>query len=320
MSRTAPKRHRHRGPAARPRRRRILAFLVLVTGSGFLALSGPSPAWAADTTQYAADPSRGNGVAVPFEGLVDRDGNPVSISGAIGVDLVLGSTQEPYLPCQNFNQATGAGDTYLNACQERGSYATYTRFAAGRSLLFPHGYFMGDSQPDLVRGGTLNTGWGSRTAGLSFEFYPQVDRDKEFVHSRFYIDAFGHRANGWTYSAWVGRITLATLNDPGTARIGGRITDGGSTPARDRVRFLIFGGDARSSSDYPISSFAVFTSTGEPTWDSGAMYAGPQRIAVTDTANGRQCVIDLKGISGRDNVLDLDLSRPDFGRAGSVCR
>ncbi|CUU57239.1 hypothetical protein Ga0074812_11175 [Parafrankia irregularis] len=323
MSRTAQQqrhrhRHHHRRRATGPRRR-FLAVLVLLAGSGLLTLGGSTPAWAADTTQYAGDTTRGLGVAVPFEGLTDQNGNPVPISGAVGVDLVLGSTQQPYLPCQNYNRATGTGDTYVNACQERGSYATYTRFATGKGLMFPHGYFMGDSQPDLVHGGTLNTSWGSRTAGLSFEFYPQLDRDPEFVHSRFYIDVFDHHANGWTYSAWVGRIKLATLNDPGTARVGGRLTDGGRAPAKDRVKFLIFGGNAESSNGYPISSFAVFTSSGASTWDSGAMYAGPQRITVTDTATNRECVIDLKGISGRNNTLDLDLAQPGFGAPGAVC-
>ncbi|WP_018504024.1 hypothetical protein [Parafrankia discariae] len=319
MSRTLRKRSSRRGLAAGVGRKILVAF-VFLAGGGLVVVGAPSPALAADTTQYAGDSTRGNGAAVPFEGLTDQNGGPVPISGAIGVDLVLGSTQQPYLPCQNYNRNTGTGDTFVNACQERGSYATYTRFATGKGLVFPNGYFMGDSQPDLVNGGTLNTGWGRRTAGLSFEFYPQVDRDAEFVHSRFYIDVFDHRANGWTYSAYVGRIKLTTLNDPGTAQVGGRLTDGGLTPARDRVKFLIFGGDARSSTGYPISSFAVFTSSGAANWSSGALYAGAQRVTVTDTANGRECVMDLKPISGRGNTLDLDLSQPGFGHAGSVCR
>ena len=85
-------------------------------------------------------------------------------------------------------------------------------------------------QPDLVHGGQLRTDWGERTAGLSFEFYPQLDRDADFVHSRFYIDRFYHRANGWTYSAEVGRITLTTLADPGTAAISRTVPE--SAPSR----------------------------------------------------------------------------------------
>lgn len=63
----------------------------LLMASVALLVLLPSTALAADTTQYAINPTRGNGVAIPFEGYTDQRGNPVPISGAVGVDLVFGS-------------------------------------------------------------------------------------------------------------------------------------------------------------------------------------------------------------------------------------
>ncbi|WP_261555092.1 hypothetical protein [Frankia tisae] len=292
---------------------------LLVAGLLTLVVAQPGVARAADTVQFAGDASRGNGVAVPFEGFTDRRGGPVPIGGAVGVDLVLGSTARPYLPCQHYDPLARTGDTFVNACQERGSYATYTRFPAGGGLVFPNGYFMGNAQPDLVRGGGLPTGWGSRTSGLSFEFYPELRRDGDYVHSRFYIDRFTHRANGWAYSTAVGRIALTTLADPGTARLGGRMTVGGRAPSPGRAKVVIFGGEARSSTGYPISSFAVQTGSGAPTWISSPLYAGDQRITVTDTATHRSCVLDRHGVRGPNNVVDFDLAAPGFGHPDSVC-
>ncbi|WP_322761003.1 hypothetical protein [Frankia sp. Cr2] len=302
--------------AGRGRARIAALTLMSIT---VLLLAQPTPAQAADSTQYGGDASRGLGVAIPFSGFTDRNGQPVAISGAVGADLVLGSTTRPYLPCQNFDPRTGTGDTFVNACEVRGSYATYTRFAAGNGILFPHGYFMPDTQPNLVEGGSLRTDWGARTAGLSLEFYPDVTRDQEYVHSRFYVDRFNHRANGWTYSAYVGTIALATLADPGTAQITGNVTRGGAAPAKNEIRFMIFGGDARSSVGYPISSFTVTYSSGGPDWTSGAMYAGSQRVTVDDSSTGHQCIYDLPKITGADNHMDFDVARPGFGRNGGQC-
>ncbi len=299
--------------AAYGRRRVATITLVFVT---LILLAQSTPAQAADSTQYRGDASRGTGVAIPFSGFTDRDGRAVPISGAVGVDLVLGSTAQPYLPCQNYDPRTGTGDTFVNACEVRGSYTTYTRFPVGAGTVFPNGYFMPDTQPDLVNGGSLKTDWGARAAGLSVEFYPDVTRDQEYVHSRFYVDQFNHRANGWTYSPYVGSIKLATLADPGTAEITGNVTRGGSTPPKDQIRFTVFGGDARSSTGYPISSFAVTYSLGGAGWTTGAMYAGSQRVTVDDTATGHQCIYDLRGIAGTNNHMDFDFARPGFGRGG----
>ncbi len=303
-------------PGVADGRRRAATFTVISMTVILLAQS--APAQAADSTQYAGDASRGLGVAIPFSGFTDRNGQPVPISGAVGADLVLGSTSRPYLPCQNYDPRTGTGDTFINACEVRGSYTTYTRFAAGQGILFPHGYFMPNTQTDLVNGGSLQTDWGARTAGLSLEFYPDVTLDQEYVHSRFYVDYFNQRANGWTYSYHVGTIKLVTLADPGTARIIGTVTRNGTAPAAKEIRFTIFGGDARSSANYPISSFAVTYSNGTA-WTSGAMYAGPQRVTVDDTATGHQCIYDLSSITGPDNRMDFDVARPGFGRNGGHC-
>jgi hypothetical protein len=292
--------------------------LAMAAVVAVVAVALPGVARAADTVHYPGVTSRGNGVAVPFEGFVDGRGGPARVGGAVGVDLVLGSTARPYLPCQHYDQRTRTGDTFVNACQERGSYATYTRFPAGGGLVFPHGYFLGNTQPDLVRGGSLTTGWGARAAGLSFEFYPDPRHDDEYVHSRFYVDQFTQHANGWTYSASVGRIPLRTLADPGTARLGGRMTVGGRPPAPGRVSVVVFGGSARSSKDYPISSFAVYAGAGAPTWATSPLYAGSQRITVTDTATHRTCVLDRWNIRG-NTVVDFDLALPGFGHPESVC-
>ncbi|KLL10112.1 hypothetical protein FrCorBMG51_20035 [Protofrankia coriariae] len=294
------------------------AATLTVISMAVILLAQTTPAQAADSTQYAGDSSRGLGVAIPFSGFTDRNGQAVPISGAVGADLVLGSTAQPYLPCQNYDPLTGTGDTFINACEVPGSYTTYTRFAAGQGILFPHGYFVPDVQPDYVNDGSLRTDWGARAAGLSLEFYPDVALDQEYVHSRFYVDYFNHRANGWTYSYHVGTIKLVTLADPGTARIIGSVTRNGAAPAAKEIKFTIFGGDARSSADYPISSFAVTYSNGTD-WTSGAMYAGSQRVTVDDTATGHQCVYDLPRISGPDNRLDFDVARPGFGRDGGHC-
>ncbi len=294
--------------------RSVTAWAVIAVA----ALALPGTARAADTVGYSPAPSRGNGVAVPFEGFVGGGGGPAPVGGAVGVDLVLGSTAQPYLPCQHYDRQSRTGDTFVNACQERGSYATFTRFPAGGGLVFPHGYFLGDTQPDLVRGGTVNTGWGARAAGLSFEFYPEPGRDAEFVHSRFYVDRFTRQANGWTYSADVGRIPLLARTDPGTAHFGGRLTVGGRPPAPGRVSITVFGGSARSSSGYPISSFAAFTGTGAPSWTSTPLYAGSHRITVVDTTTRRRCVLDRLGVRG-DVAVDVDLALPGFGHPDSSC-
>ncbi|MBL7491870.1 hypothetical protein I6A60_29550 [Frankia sp. AgB1.9] len=291
------------------------AVPLLVTTVALLVLL-PSTALAADTTQYAINPTRGNGVAIPFEGYTDRHGNPVPISGAVGVDLVFGSNSNQYLPCQNFNPSTGTGDTFVNACQTPSSYATYTRFPVGGGLLFPHGYFMGNTQPDLVHGGMLTTNWGARATALSVEFYPQLDLDSVYVHPRFDVSRFDHYANGWSYSPAVGRITLATLADPGTTHFGGRLTDAGRPVAAGRARITIFGGEAHSSTGYRIASFAVVTSTGADHWDSGAMYAGGQQLYILDTVTHQQCIVDRPVITG---AIDIDLARPGFGDAHARC-
>jgi hypothetical protein len=273
----------------------------------------PTAASAADSTRYPGKPGRGKGVAIPFEGYTAPGGGPLQTAGAVGVDLVLGSSTRPYLPCQN------PADSFIDACEEQGSYTTYTRFAAGAGLLFPHGYFMGNVHRNVARGGNLRTGWGAHAAGLSVEFYPETRRDKEFVHPRFYVDRFDHRANGWSYSANIGRIAVRTLADPGTTRVGGSFTDAGAPVAPNRVRILVFGGHATSSTGFPISSFAVWDSTGKSSWTSGPMYAGPQRITVTDRATGRECTVVFRNMTGPDNSLDFDVSRPGFGRRGRSC-
>jgi hypothetical protein len=277
-----------------------------------MAVSLPE-AWAADTIQFPSDPSRGNGVAIPFEGYTDRFGGPLPISGAVGVDLVLGSPAHKYLPCQNLT------DTFINACEERASYTTYTRFGAGQGLLFPHGYFMGNVQRNIVTGGYVQTDWGRRTGTLSVEFYPELSHDREYVHPRFEAERFNPNVNGWAYSAPIGRIAVLTLADPGTTRVSGGITDQGRAIAKDRVRILVFGGRASSSTGHPISSFAVWDSTGETSWTSGAMYAGPQVITVTDKTTGRTCDVVYNNMTGPNHRLDFDLSRPGFGRSGRTC-
>lgn len=293
-------------------RTRRMAYTAAVCALALVAVSSTA-AWGADTTQFPKDPSRRNGVAIPLEGYTDLSGGLLPISGAVGVDLVLGSPTDKYLPCQNL------AETYINACEERGSYTTYTRFGAGRELLFPYGYFMGNVQRDIVTGRSVRTDWGRRAATLSVEFYPDVRRDREYVHPRFEVERFTPNANGWAYSAPIGRIAVPTLADPGTTRIGGSITDGGRAIAKDRVRILVFGGRASSSTGFPISSFAVWDSAGETSWTSGAMYEGPQVITVTDKASGRTCDIVYDTMTGRDNRLDFDISRAGFGGTGHRC-
>ncbi|MCM3887371.1 hypothetical protein [Frankia sp. R82] len=296
----------------------LTRMAVTLTVAVAAATALPRAALAADTRDYPAVASRGNGVAVPFQGFVGADGRPTPIGGAVGVDLVLGSTARPYLPCQHYNRQSGTGDTFVNACQEKGSYATYTRFPAGSGLVFPHGYFVGNTQPDLVRGGVLNTDWGARTAGLSFEFYPDPRYDAEYVHSRFYVDAFTRPANGWTYSVDFGSIPLLTATDPNTARLGGQLTVAGRPPAPGRVSMTIFGGTAHSSTGQPISSFAVYAGSGSSRWTTSPLYAGSQRITIVDTATRRQCMLDRLNVRGNVTV-DFDLAQPGFGHPDSVC-
>ncbi|WP_232793891.1 MULTISPECIES: hypothetical protein [Pseudofrankia] len=288
------------------------AAFAVVLNLLFMAMSSAG-AWAADTTQFPKDPSRRYGVAIPFEGYTDLHGGLLPISGAVGVDLVLGSPTNKYLPCQNL------AETYINACEERGSYTTYTRFQAGQGLLFPFGYFMGNIQRDIVTGRYVRTDWGRRTATLSVEFYPDINRDREYVHPRFEVERFNPNTDGWAYSAPIGRIAVPTLADPGTTRVSGSITDGGTAIPKDRVRILVFGGRASSSTGFPISSFAVWDSAGETSWTSGAMYEGPQVITVTDKATGHTCDVVYHNMTGRDNTLDFDISRPGFGGTGHKC-
>jgi hypothetical protein len=292
----------------------VTVFLAVAFGA-----ITPSAARAADTTDYGPLPGRSQGVAVPFTGFTGPGGRAVPIWGAVGVDLVLGSTAQPYLPCKHYDQGKGDSDTFIDACVVPGSYTTYTRFSSGAGLLFPFGYFVGNVQPDIQRGGSLRTGWGQRTAGLSFEFYPEPDRALDYVHSRFYVDVFDRGVGGWSSSAPVGSIPVATLSDPGTTRLNGYVTDGGRTPAKGRVRFTVFGGTARSSSGYPISSFAVTSSTGQRYWTTGAMYAGPQSIRVDDTATGRSCTWKVARMTGTGNRWDFDLARKGFGHAAGTC-
>ncbi|MDT3438628.1 MULTISPECIES: hypothetical protein [unclassified Pseudofrankia] len=289
-----------------------MAASVVVLSLLFMAVSS-TEAWAADTTQFPIDPSRHKGVAIPFEGYTDHLGGILPISGAVGVDLVLGMPTHKYLPCQNLT------DKFINACEERGSYTTYTRFRAGQGLLFPYGYFMGNMQRDIVTDHYVQTDWGRRATNLSVEFYPELSRDREYVHPRFQIDHFNPRVNGWAYSAPIGRITVLTLADPGTTRVSGGITDGGKAIAKDRVRILVFGGNASSSTGYPVSSFAVWDSAGETSWTSGAMYAGTQLITVTDKATGHTCDVRYGNMTGSNNHLDFDISQPGFGRIGRKC-
>jgi len=298
----------------------VLKRMLPLTAVAFTVLVLlPGTARAADTIQYQSYPGRGDGVAVPFEGYTDRNGGPIPIGGSVGVDLVLGPASAPYLPCQNFDSATGAGDTFVNACETRGSYATYTRFPAGGGLVFPNGYFLGNTQPDRVRGGTLTTNWGARASALSVEFYPPADLDMVWVHPRFNVNRFDHYANGWAYSAPVGRIALSKLGDPGTTHFGGRLTDAGRPVTAGRVRITIFGGEAHSSTGFRIASFAVRTSTGTGSWDSGAMYTGGYQLYVLDTATHRQCVIGRPGITTAGATIDIDLARPGFGDARARC-
>jgi hypothetical protein len=49
------------------------------------------------------------------------------------------------------------------------------------------------------------------------------------------------------------------------------------------------------------------------------MYAGPQRITVTDRATGRECSVVFRNMTGPNNRLDFDVSRPGFGRRGNSC-
>ena len=279
---------------------------------GLLALASltfPIPALADDTTNYPwirPDNWLSQVIVSPTGGAG---------SGHIVVDLLLEKSGQSYNPCQN------SADTYYGAC-DGGVYkvAIYTL----GSNDFPYGIFIDNSNNNLSHF------WARRVGAIFLEVYPySVSVPAPLDGYRLDPGAcnctvtggFQVIINDWKggYSANIGSLHAMDLSDSDAGRLNGFIKRNGSPVMQDDVNIDWFGQEStvsRTSTGYPVQSFASWPTNSDGYYTSGPVLKGNYHIYVLDKGANRkvECLgINIKGTYDR---LDMELAQQHFGLDG----
>ncbi|HEX7963138.1 MAG TPA: hypothetical protein VF466_00960 [Candidatus Saccharimonadales bacterium] len=288
-----------------------LAFVGLLVGC-FMSIGSPR-ASADDTANYPwirpdnwvaqimANPTGGNGW------------------GHMTVDIELDKPGAAYNPCHN------TSDSFEAACDTPGGFYKVLRYHPGYSD-FPYGVFIDNSNNGI------NHYWARRVKKVYMEIYPwstipggplsgyKLDPGACgcIVHGGFQVIVSDWKGG---YSADIGKLQVTALEESDVGRLNGFIKRNGAHVGQDEVNIDWFGQDpntTRSSTHYPVYSFASWPTNTDGYYTSGPVLKGNYHIYVTDKGPGGhgpthqvECVgIPIHSTSDR---MDLELTQQHFG-------
>jgi hypothetical protein len=234
--------------------------------------------------------------------------------GHIGVDVSLGEYPGTYNPCHN------ASDAYVGACDSPGSYYKVQRYRPGTND-FPFGIFIDSSNAGQ------DHHWAKRMKTVYLEIYPySIPVNAPLDGYRLDPGACGCTVVGgmqvviddWKggYSANIGQLSAPALGDSGVGKMNGFVRRGSTPLGANEVNVDWFAQDTtttRSSTGYPVRSFASWPTNQDGYYTSGPVVNGNYKIFVTEKATGKkvECVgIKVAGVADR---LDMDLSQLHYG-------
>lgn len=234
--------------------------------------------------------------------------------GHIVVDIQLEKPGQAYNPCHNIS------DTYSAACGSSGGYYKVVRYNS-TSNDFPYGIFIDNSNNGS------NHFWARRVSTAFLEIYPySVSVPAPLDGYRLDPGACGCVVyggfevviNDWKggYSADIGNLRAVSPSDSDAGKLNGFIKRNGSTVKQGDVNIDWFGQDSsknRSSSDYPVYSFASWPANSDGYYTSGPVIKGNYHIYVLDKGGNRKVECVGIPINGSADRLDMELTQQHFG-------
>lgn len=254
-------------------------------------------------------------------------------SGYIGVDIWWPTSNGGiYNPCQN------SGDAYYGACvlSNSGQTSYYkVQHYTPTSTDFPYGIFIDNQDQNYCTSAswcqnpsasTVNHGWARLITNASIEVYPiysggQYNAAANSVGGVRVQVSFPNFANGGRYSNNIGNITLPQLGQPNVGKLNGFVTYDGAPVSNNRLLLEAFQEQSTlsSSTEYPVTGFAVTNSNSDGYYNLGAVPSGTYKIYITDTQTNHQIILSDVNISTTYERLDFQLQDSCFGHTGSTC-
>jgi hypothetical protein len=295
----------------------LLLTLILIFGVAYLVLFiNKTTVHADNTTNYPwirPDNWLSQSIKKPSGGVTQ---------GHIGVDVQLTKSGSSYNPCHNVS------DSFVAACESPGGYYKVHRYTPSSSD-FPYGIFIDNSNSGA------NHFWARRLRTVFLEIYPySVSVGSPFSGYRLdpgacgcsVVGGFQLVVNDWKggYSADIGTIRAASFSDPDVGKLNGFVRRSGSTVQQGEVNIDWFGeqtSKSRSSTSYPVYSFASWPTNNSGYYTSGPVLKGTYHIYVKDKGPGQagplrtvECVgVPVKSQHDR---IDLQLNALHFGLDG----
>ncbi len=232
--------------------------------------------------------------------------------GHIVVDLLLEKPGASYNPCQNFS------DSFHSAC-DGGVYKVQRYNSSSND--FPFGIFV-----DNVNSNQSHF-WARRVGAIFLELYPYsvsvsapldgYRLDPGACNCTVY-GGFQVIINDWKggYSANIGSLRTVILSDSDAGRVNGFIKRNGTAVKQNDVNIDWFGQESstsRSSTGYPVQSFASWPTNNDGYYTSGPVLKGNLHIYVLDRVGNRK--VECFGINVRStgDRYDMDLGAQHFG-------
>ncbi len=245
--------------------------------------------------------------------------------GHIGVDIKLGRVpNDIYNPCHN------ASDTYYQLCAIPGGYYKVHNYWLGGND-FPYGIFV-DSKDDKTQ---ISHNWAKRVGSVFMEIYPySVAVPKGSDGYRLDPGACGCTVyggyqvsvNDWNggYSKNIGQIRVASFADRDVGKMNGYIKKNRVPVKAGEVNIDWFGMDrstTRSSTGYPVYSFASWPTNKDGYYTSGPVLKGNYHIYVSQFDPNNKTLlkkVECVGINvkGQGDRIDMELTRQHFGLDG----
>ncbi len=295
-----------------------LGLLFLLLAVPFVFMASGHRAYAEDTTSYPW--------IRPVSWLDQVIASPTGGTGQghIGVDILLGKTNQSYDPCHNVS------DPYIAGCQNSGGYYKVLKYSSTSSD-FPYGIFVDNS----------NSGsdhfWAKRTGVVFLEIYPysvpvsaplsgyrldpgacacNVYGGLEVVIN----DWKGGSSPGSAFSANIGILKMTNLSEPDVGKMNGFIRNNGTPIGAGAVNVDWFGQDkttTRSTGGFPVFSFASWPTNADGYYTSGPVLKGNYHIYVTSNGSpSRKIECYGVGVKGSADRLDMELTQQHFGLDG----
>ncbi len=248
--------------------------------------------------------------------------------GHIGVDLLLGSSNQSYDPCHN------SSDPFISGCQNSGGYYKVLKYNSSGNE-FPYGIFIDNTN------GSASHYWAKRTGVVFLEIYPYsipvsaplsgYRLDPGACGCAVYgglevviKDWKGSSAPGSAYSANIGTLRTTSLTEPDVGKMNGYIKRNGTNVGAGIANTDWFGQDsstARSSGGFPVFSFASWPTNADGYYTSGPVLKGNYHFYVTDngptnTGPTRKVECFGIGVKGTSDRMDMELTQQHFGLDG----